>query len=130
MSLAFDTSLLIAIEKGDKRILKELEKISKVYPTIPQVPFISRFEYIFGVKKRKPKQSDNLLKFINKFPLLRTTEKTADILANLKLKYDNLGICLSLTDLLIASQVLENNLTLLTLDKDFKKIDEINSIVW
>lgn len=129
MSLAFDTSVLIAIEKGDKSILKEVEKLSQTYTLIPRMPFISHFEYLFGLKKRNPKKFDDLLKVLNQFALLPTTKKTSDILSDLKLKYDSKGIQLSLADLLIASQVIENNLILVTMDNDFNCIEELKKII-
>jgi len=129
MNLAFDTSVLIGVEKRDGTILKKIEELSKTYPSIPQLPFISHFEYLFGLKKRKPKNSSKLLKILNKFPLLQFTEKTSDILSDLKIKYESSGVSLSLADLLIASQVIENKLILVTTDKDFKRIEELKCVV-
>jgi predicted nucleic acid-binding protein len=129
MSLAFDTSILIALEKKDKGVLIRILELSKTYPLIPQLPFISHFEYLFGVKKRKPMNSVKLLKNLNKFSLIQLTEKTSDILSDLKLKYDSIGISLPLADLLIASQVIENSLILVTMDKDFKRIEELKSVI-
>ncbi|GBE19778.1 MAG TPA: type II toxin-antitoxin system VapC family toxin [Candidatus Pacearchaeota archaeon] len=129
MSLAFDTSILIGIEKKDKKTIDKIKGLSKSYPLTPQLPFISHFEYLFGLKKRKPKKFNELLSVLRKFPLLQITEKTSDILSDLKLKYDRQGISLSLADLLIASQVIENNLILATLDKDFEKIEEMKCVI-
>lgn len=127
--LAFDTSILIGIEKKEKYILQKINELSKIYPLIPKLPFISHFEYTFGLKKRKPKKTGDLLITLNKFQMLPVTEKTSDILSDLKIKYDDAGISLSLADLTIASQSVENNLILVTLDKDFGNIKELKSIV-
>lgn len=129
MSIAFDTSILISVEKRNEKILSEIRQLSKIYPLIPQLPFISHFEYLVGLKKRKPKKFKELLERLSRFPLLQVTEKTSDILSNLKIKYDSLGIHLSLADLLIASQVIENNLILVTQDKDFERIKELNAVI-
>ena len=129
MTLAFDTSILISIEKRDRKTLNELDSLSKNYPLPPQLLFMCYFEFLLGLKLRKPKKYDDLLIFLNKFNILHTTNKTADILSDLKVKYDKLGIALSLADLLIASQVIENNLILVTKDKDFEKIKEIKKII-
>lgn len=125
MSLAFDTSILIAIEKKNKKIIKELQNLSSIYPAPAQLPFMSHFEFLFGLKKRKPKRYEALIKFLNNFNVLQTSNKTSNILSTLKLKYDTRGTTLSLTDLLIASQVIENQLTLVTSDNDFQKIEEL-----
>ncbi len=129
MSLAFDTSVLIGIEKRDSRVIEKLNGLSKSYPLPAQLPFMSYFEFLVGLKKRKPKKYDALIEFLNNFSILQTTNKTAEILSDLKIKYDSKGIAFSLTDLMIASQVLENQLTLVTMDKDFEKIEEIKKIV-
>lgn len=128
MNLVFDASVLIAIEKGDEAILQKLKKLSKDYPASPVLPFIIHFEFSYGLKKRKPKKIDKLFEFLNSFNLLEITSKTSDILSDLKLKYDKKGISFSLTDLLIASQVIENRMVLVTMDKDFEKIKELNKI--
>jgi len=129
MILAFDTSILIAIEKGDENILEELKRLSKIYSMPAQLPFMSYYEFLRGLKIRRPKRYEQLIEFLRSFNVLQTTENTADILSDLKIKYDNAGISLSLADLLIASQVIENHLTLVTLDKDFEKINEIKKII-
>ncbi|MBI2142325.1 PIN domain-containing protein [Candidatus Woesearchaeota archaeon] len=46
-----------------------------------------------------------------------------------KYKYDKKGIILSLADLIIASQVKETNMTLVTKDKIFERIEEINKVL-
>ena len=63
--------------------------------------------------------------FINKFWVLNTTEETSKILSDLKFKYDKKGISISLADLIIASLAIENDMTLLTTDADFKRIEEL-----
>ncbi len=129
MSLVFDTSVLIAIEKEDKEIKSELENLSKSYPASPQLTFISFFEYLIGLKIRKSKNFQNNLIFLKKFNVLHTTNSSAEILSDLKIKYDKKGIALSLADLLSASIVIDNNLILITKDKDFEKIEELKKIV-
>jgi len=129
MTLAFDTSVLIEIERKDEDSLGKLREFSKIHKLLPQLPFISYYEFLKGLKIRKPKKYKELLDFVNGFSVLDITKNTASILADLKIKYDNLGISLPLADLLIASQVIENNLTLVTKDKDFEKINEIKRII-
>jgi predicted nucleic acid-binding protein len=129
MSLTFDTSILIAIERGDINIKNKLEDIYRINPGPPQLLFIPYFEFLLGIKLRKPKRSKEILNFLDKFNLLTITKNTAGILADLKIKYDDEGKSLPLADLLIASQAIENHLTLITLDKDFEKIEELQKIV-
>ena len=129
MSLVFDTSILIAIERGDKEVINKLENLYASYPSSPQLTFISFFEYLTGLKIRKSKSFQNNLIFLAKFNVLQTTNSSADILSDLKIKYDKKGMVLSLADLLSASIVIDNSLILVTGDKDFEKIDELKKII-
>lgn len=130
MTLAFDTSILIAIEKKDERVIKELDKLSKLHKLAPQLPFIAYYEFLRGLKIGKPKKYAELREFVEQFNVLNTTKSTAEILSDLKMKYDSVGESLPLADLLIASQIIENNLTLITKDKDFEKIKELKKIIF
>ncbi len=129
MTLVFDTSILVDIEKGDEKVIRRVEELSKIYKVHAQIAFISYYEFLRGLKIGKPKRYKELLEFVNNFNVIKITKKTADILSDLKIKYDNLGITLNLSDLLIASQVLENQLILVTKDKNFDKIKEIKKII-
>ncbi len=129
MSLVFDTSVLIAIERGDKEAKNKLENLYKSYPSSPQLTFISFFEYLIGLKIRKSKSFQTNLIFLKKFNVLHTTNSSAEILSDLKIKYDKKGLALSLADLLSASIVMENNLVFVTKDKDFEKIEELKKII-
>ena len=129
MTLTFDTSILVDIEKGNEEVIRKIEELSKIYKTRAQIPFIPYYEFLRGLKIGKPKRYKELLEFINSFNVIKITKKTADILSDLKIKYDRLGIPLGLADLLIASQALENQLILVTKDKDFEKITEIKKII-
>ena len=79
--------------------------------------------------KRDIKNKDSFLDFLNNFIYLHITKKTAEILAELKLNYDNKGLKLPLADLLIAAQTKENNFTLVTKDSHFETIEEIEKII-
>ncbi|MDO8459915.1 MAG: type II toxin-antitoxin system VapC family toxin [Nanoarchaeota archaeon] len=129
MSLVFDTSILIAIERGDKATMNKLEELYKSYSSSPQLTFVSFFEYLVGLKIRKSKSFQNNLTFLKRFNVLHTTDSSAEILSDLKIKYDKKGISLSLADLLSASIVIDNNLLLVTKDKDFEKIEELKKII-
>ena len=129
MTLVFDSSLLIEIERRNKDILEKLKEYMELYPAAPQITFINYFEFYDVVHDRQPHNKDKALAFINNFNIIYVTKKTAEILSDLKRKYEKLGTAIALADLLIASQVIENKLILLTLDKGFDKIDELNKII-
>ena len=124
MSLIFDTSILIDIDRGDKKTIAKIEELRKMYPAPATIGFISYFEFLLGLKNKSIKNKEKSKEFIEKFNVLQTTKNTADKLVELKQKYE-----LPLADLLIASQVLENNGILITKDNDFKAINEIEKII-
>jgi len=130
MSLAFDTSILIELERKNPEIIEKIDKLSRGYPNYPQLPFISYYEFIRGLKIRKDKSYEKKLSFLNKFSILKTSKKTAEILADLRIKYERIGFSLPLADLFISAQVIENQLILVTLDRDFEKIEELKKVIF
>ena len=129
MTLVLDTSILIDIEKKDKEVINKIEELSKVHYIPAAITFVNYFEFYFGAMPKSIKNRQIMLEFINKFNCLRASAKTGEILAELKHKYDNKGIVITLADLIIASQVIENNMVLVTKDKDFEKISEVRKVI-
>ena len=66
---------------------------------------------------------------MNNFHIIQTSRKTAKILADIKSKYDKKGVTISLTDLIISCITIENNMVLVTKDKDFEKIENLKKII-
>ena len=124
MNLIFDTSILIDIDRGNKEIINKINELRNMYPSPAKIGFISYFEFLLGLKDKSDKNKEKSKEFIEKFNILQTTVNTADNLVMLKQKYE-----LPLADLLIAAQTIEHNGVLLTKDRDFKDIKEINKII-
>lgn len=129
MTLALDTNILIGIEKREKSTTEKIESIIKSDPAPACVTFINYFEFIQGIRLRSQKNKEKSLNFIKTFQCLQTTKKTAIILDELKNKYEKIGKTFTLSDLMIASQCIENNLTLVTTDKQFQDIEELKKII-
>ncbi|MBI2564411.1 type II toxin-antitoxin system VapC family toxin [Candidatus Woesearchaeota archaeon] len=129
MILVLDTSILIELERKNISVIEKLRKYVELYPSPAQITFMNYFEFYHGLQNKNIKNKEKVLSFINKFNILKLTKETAKFLSDLKTKYDNQGISISLADLIIASQVIENNLILITLDKDFEKIKELKKII-
>lgn len=123
--MILDTSAIIALQKKEKKVIEEIEKRRGAF----YITFVNLFEFLLGLKIRKPKKGKEAEEFIRKFSVLNAGEKTAEILAELKYDYDKQGIPLPLADLLIASIAIENEMPLLTMDKDFEKIRELKKII-
>ena len=124
MYLIFDTSILIELERGNREIIAKINEIRKIYPTPAKISFISYFEFLYGLKEKSEKNKEKALAFIEKFSILQTTKITTNNLVALKAKYE-----FPLADLLIAAQTMEESAILLTKDKDFEDIEEIDKII-
>ncbi len=129
MTLVFDTSVLIAIERKDRRVLDKLAELHEAYPAPGSVGFMNYFEFIYGLSMKQSKKRIQLMSFIERFNLLATTKNTARIMSLLRRRYESKGQMFSLADLLIASQVIENNMILLTKDKRFEAIEELTTVL-
>ncbi|HIH43054.1 TPA: type II toxin-antitoxin system VapC family toxin [Candidatus Woesearchaeota archaeon] len=129
MTLVFDTSLLIEIEKRNKAVIEKLKEYMELYPAAPQITFMNYFEFYDGIQGKQLHNKEKALAFINNFNMINIIKKTGETLSGLKRKYEKLGNIIPLADLMIASQVIENNLILVTLDKDFERIEEMNKII-
>ncbi len=130
MILVFDTSILIELERKNNQIINKLKELVKIYPAPAQISFMSYFEFYDGLIEKNIKNKNKSLEFINKFEVIQTTKRTAEILSDLKQRCTKQGISLPLADLLIASQAIEKNFILITRDSDFNKIEELNKIIF
>lgn len=124
MNLILDTSVIIEIERGNREILEKLDGLRKQYPSAPKISFISYFEFYYGIKEKSIKNKEKSLAFIDMFEIINATKSTAQFLVLLKANHE-----LSLSDLIIAAQVMQTNGILVTKDKDFDKISEIEKII-
>jgi len=129
MTLCLDTSILIDLERKNPKTLNSIKEQIIFHPKPAKIAFISYFEMLYGIENKNVKNKEKAASFLEEFEVLNTSKETAKILSSLKRKYEKKGLIFSLSDLLIASQAIENNLTLITKDKDFEKIEELQKIV-
>ncbi len=129
MTLILDTAILINIERREKSVIEKIEIIVKTDPVPASITFINYFEFLHGLKLKSQQNREKSMKFIEEFYCLQTTKKTALILSDLKHKYEKSGKSFSLADMIIASQAIENNMTLLTTDRQFQEIEELKKII-
>ena len=129
MTLLLDTSILIGMQRKEKEIIEKLNELKKVHFQPASISFINYFEFYYGLIEKSIKNRQMLIDFINKFNCLKASSITAEILAELKNKYEKKGIVIGLADLIVASQAKENNMLLVSTDKTFERIDDINKII-
>jgi len=129
MIITLDTSILIDLEKGRKQTIDGIQKLRLIYRDAPLLMFVPYLEFYLGILERQPKRFEKGYNFLQEMCFLRLTKRTAEIVAELKKKYDKKGFVLPVSNMLIAAQVKENNLLLVTKDKDFEQIDEIRKVI-
>ena len=124
MSVILDTSILIELQRGDQTVRREIQSLSRRFPATPSITFLNVFEYLVGIRTLT-KRKAQAIKLLENFEVINTTAKTAEVMASLRSKYDKLGVVVSLSDLLIAGLAIENDMLLVTSDKDFEVIKEL-----
>ena len=129
MTLLLDTSILIALERGNNEVQSRLDVLQGAHPQSPRISFMTHVEFLYGIEALPLEKKAKAREFLLNFDVLHATNATAVLLSGLKHKYDRLGKQKSLTDLFIASQALEHNLTLITQDKDFNDLEEVQKII-
>ncbi len=127
MRLAFDTNILIELDLLNKALiekLRELRKDTVLNPTIPS-PVVSEYYYGFLGLGKKERALENL----GKFEVINTSKESALLFAELKHRLGKAGNTIPDMDVFIASICIDNNLTLVSYDKQFEKITELKKII-
>lgn len=124
MQLVFDTSIVIEIERENKEIISKIEELKKKYRSAPKISFMTYFELLEGIANKSEKNKEKAEKFMEFFEVLQTTKRTAKNLVLLRKNYE-----LPIPDLLIAAQTLEIDGILVTKDRDFANINEIEKVL-
>ncbi|MBI4175670.1 MAG: type II toxin-antitoxin system VapC family toxin [Candidatus Aenigmarchaeota archaeon] len=125
MMLLLDTSVVIDIANRRRDTIAKMGQLKSSYPEMPKISFMTYFEFIYGLRSKKPQNKQKALAFIENFDVVQATKNTANILATLK---EGHGAIL-LSDLFIAAQAIENNMMIATKNMDFEKISEVNKII-
>src|SRR3989338_1088516 len=99
MILTLDTSILIDLEEANLETIEKLKQLSRTHPSPAHLTFISYFEFYFGITERSPKNFQKAYDFLQKFPILQPTKRTAEILAKIRKEYEKKGQPLPLADL-------------------------------
>ena len=128
LSYLIDTNVLIEIEKNSDVILSKLEDLELIkddfYITSP-----SYTEFCFGFLKISRERFNAEIERLEKYKLLNTSKNSSKLLAEMKHYLSKKGIMIPVFDLLIASIALDCKMPLVTLDKHFKRIPDLNIIL-
>ncbi|MBI2232989.1 MAG: PIN domain-containing protein [Candidatus Aenigmarchaeota archaeon] len=127
MNLALDTNILIEIDRLNKKIIEKLESLRKEEQLDPTLPALVVLEYYYGFLDSRKKES--ALKNINKYTILNTSKGSSLLSAEIKHKLERAGQIIPDIDIIIAAICIDNNAILVTSDKQFEKIKELNKII-
>ncbi len=100
--------------------------LSQKYLSEYFITFPTEAEFLYGLRNKSERSRHKEMVFLSQFPVLHTTQRTAKIMAIFKDKYSHKGKVFSFADLLIATLVYENDMSLVTYDKSFQQIKELN----
>ncbi|WP_338601817.1 type II toxin-antitoxin system VapC family toxin [Sulfolobus tengchongensis] len=117
MKILVDTSALIEFMKGNEKAKESMFNADKIY-----VSSLSLFELLIGRVVKK-----DILDFISSFDgVLPLTKRDSVTASSIYKELKDSGKLIGLVDILIASQAINRKLAILTKDKDFEKIREVN----
>lgn len=109
-----DSSFLIDLSKGEKEALKYIENVENITTSILCVYELCKLSH-FDPSQLNPR----ILKEIE----LRDVEKAGEMYRDLR----DQGDMINQSDILIAAQAANRDQVLLTADRDFKKIEEVET---
>ena len=128
MKYLLDTGILIELERKNKKIVELLKDIVKDFGLL-NISLFSYAEFYYGYLLKSPEAKKEAEVFLDIFNQLTLTRASAKRFCGLDYKYSKQGVGVKPFDLLMASIAIEENLTLLTMDSDFERVEEVSKII-
>jgi len=122
--MIIDTNIYTAIRRGDTAVTQILTAADVIHVPIPVIAELKKGFSLGSLKDRNDQELSSFLSRDNSIILDCTTETTGHY-AVVSAYAQKMGRSLSHNDLWIAALAIQNNLTLLTLNKDFEAILEL-----
>lgn len=116
-----DTNIVIALFKGEPKVLKELARC-KIY-----VPAIVIGELRYGAEKSERADSNHtqIDALINEVTVLPITAETGKCYGDIKNQLRSSGRPIPENDIWIAAITVQNSITLITRDKHFENVNDL-----
>ncbi|MFD2965748.1 MULTISPECIES: type II toxin-antitoxin system VapC family toxin [Olivibacter] len=126
-NLLLDTNIVIELFKGNPIVIKKLSDREKV-----DIPHVVLAELLLGAyRSSNPKKHlSQIRSFLSKCNVIRGDIDTADAYAVIKAALLKKGKPIPENDIWIASIAKQHNLTLITKDKHFKEIQDVQIESW
>lgn len=127
--LVLDTNILIEIENNNYKIIDLLKQSIGEFSSNPVITAPSYTEFLYGVLDKPELKKQRSEQFLDDFDLLHTSKNSSRLLANIKYKLEKAGKMIPIFDLFVASIVMDNSATLVTMDEHFKNIEGMRLII-
>jgi len=128
MTLVLDTSVLVALEKGDSAVDSAITQLSKFHSGRPCISSFVFSEFFIGGFGQSIPSQVKMITALKKYIFLNTTLSSSILLANIERTLAKHGRMIPLFDIVTASIAMDNDMTLVTLDNHFKNIPGLDVI--
>ena len=123
-----DTNIIVPFLNGDPEIIKKFRQLSVI-----KIPFVVLGELYFGAYKsaKIEKNISNLKEFITSHcEVFHASDETLEVYGKVKQSLSKKGKPIPENDIWIAALALENRLPLVTRDRHFIHLSELEIIQW
>lgn len=124
-----DTNIIVDFFAGNQELKTQLLTIEIFIPCIV-IGELYFGAYTSRVIVNRRKRLDEIILFANSFPILEIGVKTADYYGILKSQLKLKGTPIPENDIWISAIAQEHNLIVVTRDKHFAYIEELNTVYW
>jgi len=129
MDFLLDTSVLIEVENNNKKVIDEITNLIADYDSNFFISFFTFCEFYSGSINKSDKNKEKTVQMLDDYGLLNTSKKIALLSCEIKNKLKKSGRTIPEFDIFIGAMAIENRLPIITLDRHFKLISDLNAIV-
>jgi len=127
MKYLLDTNQVVYYLRQETRVIDDLQSRRSEGLAVSIISVAELYEGIF--RATNPEEAERALKdFLSEVTVLSIDEEVARIFGQERARLRQVGLPMSDLDLLIAATALRHDLTLLTADRDFERVEHLNTI--
>lgn len=127
MKYLLDTNQVVYYLRQETRVIDDLQSRRGEGLAVSIISVAELYEGIF--RATNPEEAERALKdFLSEVTVLSIDEEVARIFGQERARLRQVGMPMSDLDLLIAATALRHDLTLLTADRDFERVENLTTI--
>ncbi len=127
MKYLLDTNQVVYYLRQETRVVDDLQSRKGEGLAVSIISVAELYEGIF--RATNPEEAERALKdFLSEVTVLSIDEEVARIFGQERARLRQVGMPMSDLDLLIAATALRHDLTLLTADRDFERVENLTTI--